>query len=82
LSIERKDVRGKLHPDIHAQLTAIAEIDGRDMGEIVEELVCKYVKARVHDATLLADRIARLGITGNNRESQGVTGNAPKGAPR
>ena len=68
MSIERKDVRGKLHPDVHAQFAVIADCDNRDMGDIVEELVAGYVEKRVHDATLLAERIARLGISGNGRE--------------
>ena len=68
-------MRGKLHPDVHAQFAVIADCDGRDMGDIVEELVAQYVDRRVHDATILAGRIARLGITGNNRELPGVAGN-------
>lgn len=75
VSLERKDIRAKLCPDKHAELQIIAECDGRDMGEIVEEVICAWIKQRVDAATLLTDRLARLGKPGNNREFPGKTGN-------
>lgn len=68
MSLDRLDIRAKLNPAIHAQLKAIAEVDARDIGEIIEEVVGKYVEQRVHDATVLAEKIARLGKTGNARD--------------
>ena len=68
MSLDRLDIRAKVNPTTHAKLKAIAEVDGRDIGEIIEELVSRYVERRVHEATLLAEKLSRLGRTGNNRE--------------
>lgn len=74
MALERKDVRFKLAPDLHQALTVLAEIAQVDIGEFVEMVVQREVIKRVHDATVIADRTSRLGISGNSRESQGVTG--------
>lgn len=75
MSLERKDVRAKLPPDIHAALTVLCEVSGMDIGEFVERELCRVVRDRVHAASVIADRTARLGITGSGRESAGVAGN-------
>lgn len=75
MSLERKDIRAKLDPDLHAALTVLCEVDGLDIGEFVEAVVCRVIRDRVHAATVIADRTARLGITGNRRESPGMSGN-------
>ena len=74
MALERKDVRFKVAPDMHQALTVLAEIAQVDIGEFVELIVQREVIRRVHEASVIADRTSRLGITGINRESQGVTG--------
>lgn len=74
MSLERKDLRAKMCPAKHAQLAVIAECDGKDIGEIVEEVMCEWIDRRVNDATVLAERLARLGISGKTRESPGTAG--------
>ena len=76
MSLERKDIRSKLDPARHAQLRAICEIDGVDMGDFIEAALLPVIEKRVHDAIELATRLQRLGTTGNNREQPGVAGNA------
>lgn len=76
MSLERKDVRAKLCPLKHAQLAVIADCDGKDMGELVEEVIVAYIERRVSDATVLADRLGRLGKAGSNREFPGAAGKA------
>lgn len=68
MSLERKDVRAKLDPDMHAALKAIAEAEGLDDGEWIESVLVPEIKRRVHAATVIAERTARLGISGNARE--------------
>ena len=68
MTIERQDIRAKLSHTEHAQLKAIAEVDNRDLGEIIEEVVSIYIAKRVNDATLLADKLSRAGISGNRRD--------------
>lgn len=68
MSLERKDVRFKLDPEVHAQLKAICDHEGVDMGDFVEALVKPVVSKRVHDAIALANKFQRLGISGNGRD--------------
>lgn len=74
MSLDRKDIRAKLDPDTHAALQVLCEVDQLDIGEFVERELVKVIYERVHAATLIAERTARLGITGNRRESQGRAG--------
>ena len=63
--LDRKDVRFKLAPDMHQALTVLAECAQVDIGEYVEMIVQRDVLRRVHEASLIHERTARLGITGN-----------------
>lgn len=72
MSIERKDVRFKLTPEMHQALTVLAEIGDVDIGEFVEGVVVREVLRRVHEASVIAERTARLGISGKNREGAGT----------
>ena len=72
MSLERKDIRAKLDPDKHAQLRAICDTDGIDMGDFIEAALLPLIKKRVHDAIELATRLQGLGISGNNREQPGT----------
>ena len=75
MSLERKDVRFKLDPEQHQALTVLADVDGVDLGEWVERIVWKEIARRVHEATVIATRTGRLGISGKNREKPGESGN-------
>lgn len=75
MSLERQDVRAKLDHELHAQLKAICQVDGVDMGEFIEAALRPVIHKRVHDAILLAADLARQGITGNFRENPGIAGN-------
>lgn len=78
MSLDRKDIRAKLDPDMHAALTFLAEIDQIDISEFIERELGRVVRSRIHDATVVAERAAHLGITGNRRVSQGSAGNRRK----
>ena len=74
MSLERKDIRAKLDADRHAQLRAICEIEGVDMGDFIEAVLLPVIERRVHDAIELAGRLRRLGITGNEKPLAGISG--------
>lgn len=69
MALDRKDVRAKLDPDMHAALKAMCDLDGVDMGEWIEAQLVPVIRKRIHDATVLATELQRLGITGSGRES-------------
>ena len=75
MSLDRKDVRFRLDPDVHAAVTVLAEVAQVEIGEWLEMIVQREVVRRVHETTVLHERMARLGILGVGRELAG------KGAP-
>lgn len=68
MSLERKDVRFKLAPDLHQALTVLADVAALDIAEFVETIVVREVCKQVHAATLVAERTAALGLNGKARE--------------
>jgi hypothetical protein len=68
MSLERKDIRAKLDPDMHHALSVLADVDQLDMGEWVERVLLREITRRVHEATVIADRIPRSGKSGSSRE--------------
>ena len=71
MALDRKDIRAKLDPDMHAALSVLCDVDGCDLGEFIEREIVRVVLKRCHAASVIAERTARLGITGNSRESLG-----------
>lgn len=67
MALDRKDIRAKLDQDVHAALLVLAEIDQVDIGEFVERELVLVIRRRVHEATVIAERTARLGISGKTR---------------
>lgn len=74
MSLDRKDIRAKLDPDRHAQLRAICDIDGVDMGDFIEAILVPVIERRVHDAIELAARLQRLGMSGSEKHRPGTSG--------
>lgn len=60
MALERKDIRAKLDPELHAALKAMCDLDGVDMGEWIEAQLVPVIKKRIHDATVLAAEFQRL----------------------
>ena len=73
MSLERKDIRAKLDPDMHEALAVLADIDQIDIGEFVERELVAVIRRRIHDAIQTAERTAHLGVTGKNRDLPGMT---------
>jgi len=59
---------------MHNALTILADVDSLDIGEWIERELVRVIHERVHAATVIAERAARLGITGNRRENAGTSG--------
>lgn len=74
MSLERKDVRAKLDADLHSALSVLCDVDGCDLGEFIERELVRVIVKRCHAASVIAERTASLGITGNAREKPGVGG--------
>ena len=74
MSLDRKDVRFKIAPEMHTALSVLAEISQVDIGEFCEMIIQREVVRRVHEASVIAEKTSRLGITGQSRESSGGAG--------
>lgn len=68
MSLERKDVRAKLDPELHAALKIFADLDGVTEAQFIEDLIVPVLRRRIADAKVAAERLASAGIFGNNRE--------------
>ncbi len=73
MALERKDIRAKLDAHIHQALSILCDVDGCDLGEFIEREMVQVIVKRCHAATVIADRTARLGITG---KASGTAGSA------
>lgn len=78
MSIERKDVRAKLDPEVHEALSRICERDGVDLGVYVEDLIEKTVMDELHKYMLSRSKFEDLGLIGKIRESAGTPGKGRK----
>lgn len=74
MSLDPKDLRLKLERDVHAALDALADIEGVGLAEYAERIVGEFVRRRVHEATVLTERVGRSGISGKRWESPGKSG--------
>jgi hypothetical protein len=68
MALERKDVRFKLDANDHLALCVLADAKGVDLNSLVEQIVRREVFKQVHAATVIAERTASLGISGNDRD--------------
>ena len=85
MSIELTDFRGKITPETHAALEAVSRATGKDRSEIVREHMHVWAMEQIHGASLLhsllkAQGLAGIdgGVSGNRRESKGLTGSDAK----
>ncbi len=79
MSLERPDVKFRLDPEYHSALKTICDADGVTLAEFVERHMVAAIRERVHAATLIAQRTAGLGISGNGRDP---SASADKGGQR
>ena len=68
MSLERKDVRAKLDPELNTALKIFADLDGVTEAQFIEDLVVPALRRRISDAKIAAERLAGAGIIGKNRE--------------
>lgn len=76
MSLERKDIRAKLDPDVHAALVIVCEQKGLDVGEFVEREIEAIILGLIHDANVLVAKTGHLGIAGKPRDSRVKSGKA------
>jgi hypothetical protein len=81
MALERKDIRAKLDPDMHAALGVLCDVDGVDIGAFIERVLVDRIHERFHAASVIAERAQRLGITGIRQERPGMAGSRRETSP-
>lgn len=81
MTAELIDFRGKITAEIDAALEAVHRASGRDRAEIARSVLAEWAAQKIHEASLLDQLLQREGlrgigggVSGNQRESQGVAG--------
>ncbi|MDE1998738.1 MAG: hypothetical protein KGI52_07410 [Burkholderiales bacterium] len=74
MSLDRKDAKPRFDPDDHALIAVLAEIDGMTISEWIAVAAVEKMRGRVHDATVVAETLARLGTAGKSWEKLGAGG--------
>jgi hypothetical protein len=71
MSLEKKSVHARLHPDIHGMLSVLAEAHERDMAELASAWLEKAIVGEFHAFRIATERMNRLGLTGIDGEREG-----------
>lgn len=64
MSLDRKDVRLKISPESHHELTALAELNEKEITEFASMLLERALLGEAHVARVYAERVARWGRSG------------------
>lgn len=65
MSLELVDVRVKVSPEAHAALSAFAEADGIEVGELTRNILQSWAEKRIRAASVLQRRLKAAGIVGD-----------------
>ena len=71
MSLDRKSVHVRLTPEMHDRLAVLAGLSNNDLAEHAAYLLEKMIVADYHAITVQAYRMARLGLTGRDRDRAG-----------
>lgn len=72
MSLERKDLRLYLDPEIHDGLAILADADRAELKELAERVLRRYVIDRIHAANVIATKAERAGISRIKPDSRGM----------
>lgn len=83
MSLPLIDFRGKITHETDAVLEALHQATGRDRSEIVRDVLAQWADAKIHEASLIDQRLRREGLrgiaggaAGRVREDEGAQGSA------
>lgn len=68
MSLDRKDARLKLDPELHDALDEICSQLGTTHADWLESIVAPVLRQKIMETIELAQRFQRRGISGSNRE--------------
>lgn len=68
MSIEKKSIHVRVPPELHDQLSIMAEFLDKDIAEEAARILARGIVAAFYDFKISHDRMTRLGIGGNGGE--------------
>jgi len=72
VSLPKKSVHVRLSDEMHDRLSALSGLQNDDMAEHAAFLLEKMIVAEWHVVMMQAKAFSRLGLTGNQREQEGL----------
>ena len=68
MSLEKKSVHVRLPPELHDQLSVMAQFLDKDIAEEASRILSRGVVAAFYDFKISHERMTRLGISGSKGE--------------
>lgn len=65
MSIEKKSIHVRVPPELHDQLSIMADFIDKDIAEEAARILSRGIVAAFYDFKMSNDRMTRLGIGGN-----------------
>ena len=72
VSLPRQDLKVKVDAEVHEAFSAIAEYEGLQLNQLLERLIMSFCLREQHRQKVLGPKIARLRISGNLGDYQGI----------
>lgn len=69
MSLEKKSIHVRVPPELHEQLSVMAEFLDKDIAEEAARILARGIVAAFYEFSVAHDRMTRLGINGKGRES-------------
>ncbi|WP_445536105.1 hypothetical protein [Acinetobacter sp. G18] len=73
MSLEKKSIHIRIDQDMHSRLVVLAELEGNDIAAQGSVLLEKMIMGEWHTVTVAAEKMTRLGLTGNVGQANGNT---------
>ena len=71
MSLEKKSIHIRIDQDMHSRFVVLAELEGNDIAAQGSVLLEKMIMGEWHTVTVAAEKMNRLGLTGNTGRNNG-----------
>lgn len=68
MSLEKKSIHVRVPPELHEQLSVMADFLDKDIAEEAARILARGIVAAFYDYTVAHERMTRLGMNGKGRE--------------
>ena len=68
MSLEKKSIHVRVPPELHEQLSVMADFLDKDIAEEAARILARGIVVAFYDFKVAHERMTRLGINGKDRE--------------